>query len=1052
MKLHRVENKLKLLAGLWIVVLLGTGCASVNVVIDEGYKSTQPQSSDLPILKIDTGGHKAQTWDIMFTSNGHHLISASEDKTIRVWDVKTGENAQTLRGQIQRGKAGKIYAAALSPDDRYLAVAGIMANYTGNNIQEVGKIRLIDLRSGEMVRLLKGHRENTLGLAFSLNGELLISGSFGGIARIWDVKTGETLHVLKGHSKAITAVAFSPDGGRVVTGSHDGTLKLWDTVEGSLIATLKEYDKNVRTAAFTPDGRYLLARSDMDKFIRLWDGKSGKFIKTLAGQNDYVTSLAISPDGNKVLTGERKDLIFTSNVYSIPSGELLVSFDKHNNTIIATAISPDGQTAATSGGDRKEIFLWNINNGKVQQKLVGNGSSIFNVAFSKDNRSIAFGKSVSKNHTVAKYGPLKQVFNFKKVQSGSGKETFSLALGSKVRSEEDYLPIIDAVGQWSISPKNTKSAFVNDTLGIMKNGTVVTKIIRGLASGYKHRSMTFSPDGKTVFSGADFGHLTSYNTISGKRVNQFVGHTDSVRAVNVSPDGRWLVSGSADQTIKLWESGTGKLLLTIFHGDDNEWVAWTPEGFFDASPNGDRYVGWHVNKGETKAAEYYSAAQFRRYLYRPDIVNDTLAFSSSQKAIEKAKMQDVTVADLILRSPVDVKIVKVDVQGSGEAEVIVQLGKNKTTAPERITLYVNGSQWLSSNQRNLAGSKPGDTLRYKVHLPKRKNHVRVLVENQWAENKDEKWVENLQGSDRTTAKGTLYVNAIGISKYPGLSADQQLQSPPLDAKNIVNRMKKLEGTLYQKVVVNLLTDLDGNNVTSKRVESMLKQQTAPAGPNDTTLIFLAGHGVTDSKGDYQFITADTQLGTLDGQINISKSGSSFDWSRLHKILDSTRGKRLVFVDTCQAGKVLGASNTDIRKLVKDVHDVNAIIYTGTSRQQLGLETSKGGVFTQTILDGLNGNARYNNGTLLFTSLREYVNQEVPRRNVKILQSMNSRGVLVINKPDPQICKSNRGLEDRGISITSISGCNTSTEPDFDSTQYPVSVIPKGMKGFVISRQ
>ena len=74
-----------------------------------------------PILTINTGGHKSTIWDVMFTSYGRYLVSASDDKTILVWDTSTGEIVRALRGQIGTGNEGKFYAAALSPDDRLLA-------------------------------------------------------------------------------------------------------------------------------------------------------------------------------------------------------------------------------------------------------------------------------------------------------------------------------------------------------------------------------------------------------------------------------------------------------------------------------------------------------------------------------------------------------------------------------------------------------------------------------------------------------------------------------------------------------------------------------------------------------------------------------------------------------------------------------------------------------------------------------------------------------------------------------------------------------------------
>ncbi|MBF0474104.1 MAG: caspase family protein [Nitrospirae bacterium] len=467
--------------------------------------------------------------------------------------------------------------------------------------------------------------------------------------------------------------------------------------------------------------------------------------------------------------------------------------------------------------------------------------------------------------------------------------------------------------------------------------------------------------------------------------------------------------------------------LSIFISEDKQWVAWTNEGFYNASPNGDQYVGWHVNKGNETAAELFTAKQFRRYLYRPDIIKKTIELGGSKLAIEEIakrepSIRDITLAELIKRAPVDVKIAQVVILKDGRADVTIRLGNNNTTAPERITLYVNGAQQLTEKQRLLKGAKPGDILKYKILLPDNKNTIKVTVENQWAENSNETYVDNPNGNDMLSTKNsTLYVVAVGISNYPELPLDNQLKSPPLDAKSIAEHFKRLEGMLYKKVEVKVLAENIDTIVakkmviTSDMVEKALKEQTQKAGASDTTIIFLAGHGVTDALGSYHFVTADTKItGGL-------KEGTSLDWKRLHRILDKTMGRRVVIVDTCQAGEVFSDNKTDIKRLVKDVHDVNAIIYSGTSRQESGKETLKGGVFTLSMVSGFDGKAAYEANFLPFLKLKDYVDREVPRLNRDIMLGLY-RGVSVKQKSEEEV---------------------------IDSVQKPVAVVPVGMERFII---
>ena len=337
----------------------------------------------------------------------------------------------------------------------------------------------------------------------------------------------------------------------------------------------------------------------------------------------------------------------------------------------------------------------------------------------------------------------------------------------------------------------------------------------------------------------------------------------------------------------------------------------------------------------------------------------------------------------------------------------------------------------------MSGVQPGDSLTYTAYLPQERNHIRVLVENQWAENGDETWVENPQWQEQGQPKGTLYVNAIGVSQYPNLGKDLYLRSPPLDAKNIARQMEGMVDKLYDKVVVTLLVDnfAGANPITTSNIETLLSEQAARAGPRDTSIIFLAGHGITD-KGNYQFITADTVFPDLKTLKPIL--GTSFNWAKLHKILDNTRGRRLVFVDTCQADKVLNVIQPDMSKLVKDIHDVNAIIYTGTSWQEPGYEDKKGGVFTQAILDGMKGRAEYRSENLLFTDLRKYVDSEVPKLNIRIQKEKEKRRI--------------KEMEGRGLLVKEIKEEVEELNKIFASTQHPVAVVPKGMKDLIISRR
>ncbi|MCP4660142.1 MAG: WD40 repeat domain-containing protein, partial [bacterium] len=209
-----------------------------------------PARGDEPILVIDSGGHTAVITDVVFTRDGRQLVSAGKDKVVRVWDIENGAVVRTIRGEIGPGPEGKIYAAALSPDERVLAVGGWLAGGPSQS----RAVRLHDFRTGQVLGLLEGHENVILDLAFSPDGRTLASGSADDTVRLWDVTAKKSRHVLPGHTDDVYAIALSPDGERLASGSYDHTVRLWDVASGELLRELTDHEDKVRAASFSPDG------------------------------------------------------------------------------------------------------------------------------------------------------------------------------------------------------------------------------------------------------------------------------------------------------------------------------------------------------------------------------------------------------------------------------------------------------------------------------------------------------------------------------------------------------------------------------------------------------------------------------------------------------------------------------------------------------------------------------------------------------------------------------------------------------------------------------
>jgi WD40 repeat protein len=282
-------------------------------------------------------GHTKDIYSIACSPDGQTLTSGSYDRTVKIWNIKTGKITRTL-DEYSFG----VMSVAFSSDRQTIMSGSLDRN-----------IKIWNFRTGQLIRSLDGNSTGVISVAFSPDGQTVANGSYDRTVKIWSVKTGELIRTLDGHLNEVTSVTFSTDGQTIASGSSDKTIKLWSVKTGELIRTLAGHLKEVMSVTFSPDGQ-TIASGSYDRTIKLWSVKTGELLRTLDRNSGAVFSVVFSPNGHTLASGSADRTI---KLWSIKTGELLRTLDGHIGTVFSVVFSPDGHTLA-SGSSDTTINIW----------------------------------------------------------------------------------------------------------------------------------------------------------------------------------------------------------------------------------------------------------------------------------------------------------------------------------------------------------------------------------------------------------------------------------------------------------------------------------------------------------------------------------------------------------------------------------------------------------------------------------------------------------------------------------------------------------------------
>ncbi|CAD8072777.1 unnamed protein product [Paramecium sonneborni] len=498
-------------------------------------------------------GHIGNVDSVCISTDGLILASGSSDTSIRLWDIKSGEEKYLLQGHNDY-----VRSVNFSPDGKLLA--------SGSDDKS---IRLWDTDTGQEIQILQRHSGAVVSVCFSPDLVQLASGSWDKTICLWNINSGETLKILEGHSGGVMSVCYSPDGQTLASGSRDESIFLWDLKLGNKNQLQKANCGGFMTLSFSPDGTLLISGS-CDKCIRIWDIKSGIEKKKLEGHGAGISSICFSPDGTQFASGSWDKSI---RIWDLKSGEQTRILQGHSGGISSVCFSSNGVVLASGSWD-KSIRLWDVKSGEEKKKQQGHHGRISQVSFSPDGIILA---SVSDDETIRLWD----------VNTGKEKK---ILIGHK--------------GQVSsvcfISDGTTLATGGQDTF--IRIWDVKSGEQKKMFQGHRDcvRTLCYSPDGSKLASGSEDTCIYIWDLKQERNNKMLQGHSDYVTQVIFFADGKKLASCSEDESIRLWDVDLGKQTKIIQgHYGTFYSLCLSSVGTIFASGNYDRAIHlWDFNSGD----------------------------------------------------------------------------------------------------------------------------------------------------------------------------------------------------------------------------------------------------------------------------------------------------------------------------------------------------------------------------------------------------------------------------------------------------------------------
>ena len=904
-----------------------------------------------PILRIETGGHLSPITRISSDAEGNWAVTSSEDKTARLWDLRNGHQLSVMRPPLGGESIGALYAAAISPDGRQVALGGNAAFDTKTHA-----LYLFDRATGNLPpkATLSGIESPIMQLAWSVDSQLI-------------------------------AVGLRQDGLRVFRRNL------------TFVGSDPEYNDAIYGAAFSRDGR--LAVVSLDGSLRLYRvGKSG--LERLARKQmpGKPYGVAWSPDSSQLAIGlqdaAQAVVLSASNLTVLHTAE-----GGSGGNLGRVAWSADGQTLYAAGSvvrDGRFAILAFAGGGREPARVLGSfGNTVTSlaananglVASSAEPAWAAFDALGSARLSIGpQIGDFRDAGDAFRLSTDGQVVAFPMLFAGKTPLVFNFF---SGELRAANAPGYTRPAKIPSDLKGWKNSP--TPVWNGrplaLSPGELSRSAAMAPDEMRLALGTEW-YLRLFAADGSQLWERRT--SGAVWAVNISGDGRWVVAALGDGSLRWYRLADGQEQLALFvHGDRERWIIWTPSGYYDTAMGAEGLVGWHVNRGFNQSADFFSVGRFRDHFYQPLVIQRVMQLADETEAVrtfraEMAMLDNKTVAAAqVAAAPppvVDALPPVIELQserGMLTGDVLVPVRyvvRTPGNAPlKEVKFRVNGKLERNIKTRSTR-SIEGQVYEALVPVPPKDSEIMLIAENRFA--KSEPVSLTVRRPVNAAGKApyieryeTLYMLIVAVNKYPGENA---LLLPVKDASDFHRQMSRVANPppgkqrLYDHLAVKMLLD---EGATQQNIREGLKWLRDNVKEKDAGVIFLAGHGMSQENSYYYVPYRRSDIGR---QVNWVAGGEIVD------TLQSLPGRGMFFLDTCHSGAL--ANQASVAGTVNQVNDERGVIvFASATAREMAQETDEwgNGAFTKALIEGLRGEAEDPRDKLIYpTTLKRYVTRRV----------------------------------------------------------------------------